>query len=64
MEIVAFIIIFIIIGLILGVIIEDANKAIVAIIIISILWAFVFGPWAIATFIELLIGYNLMKKIK
>lgn len=34
-----------------------------SILVISILWAFAMGPWAIATFIELLIGYAVAKKM-
>jgi hypothetical protein len=34
-----------------------------AIIAMSILWAFAMWPWAIATFIELLLGYSLARKI-
>jgi len=63
MAIIGFIIIFTIIGFIVGVVIGNDNTAMGAIIIMSILWAFAMGPWAIATFIELLLGYSLARKI-
>ena len=62
MAIIGFIIIFTVIGFIIGIVIKDNNTAMTAIIIMSVLWAFVMGPWAIATFIELLLGYSLAKK--
>ena len=63
MAIIGFIIIFTIIGFVIGVVVKDDNTAMGAIIVMSILWAFAMGPWAIATFIELLIGYSLARKI-
>jgi len=63
MAIIGFIIVFMIIGFIIGVVIKNNNTAVGAIVVISILWAFAMGPWAIATFIELLIGYSLARKI-
>jgi len=63
MVIIGFIILFTIIGFILGVVIKSDNTAIGAIIIMSVLWAFAMGPWAIATFIELLLGYSLARKL-
>jgi hypothetical protein len=63
MAIIGFIIVFIIIGFIIGIVIKNNNIAMGAIIIMSILWAFAMGPWAIATFIELLLGYSLARKI-
>lgn len=44
-------------GFALGVIVENRKLALSAIILISLGWAFVYGPWAIATFVELLVGY-------
>lgn len=61
--IIAFIIVFIIVGLVMGFVLDEST-AIVGIIIISILWAFAMGPWAIATLIELSLGYLIAKKIK
>jgi len=63
MAIIGFIIVFTIIGFIIGIVIKDDNTAMGAIIIMSILWAFAMGPWAIATFIELSLGYSLARKI-
>lgn len=63
MAIIGFIILFTIIGFIIGIIIKNDNTAIGAIVIMSILWAFAMGPWAIATFVELLLGYSLARKI-
>jgi hypothetical protein len=58
-----FIILFCTIGYIVG---RKANLKIAMIIfcIITILWAFVFGPWALATFIELIIGYGVAKEVE
>ena len=61
--IIAYIITFIIVGIIIGFAFEE-SIATITIIVISVLWAFVMGPWAIATLIELSIGYALAKKIK
>lgn len=61
--IIGFMIVFIVVGLIMGYALQEKN-AIVGIVIISILWAFIMGPWAIATLIELSLGYVLAKKIK
>ncbi len=63
MVIIGFIVIFTIIGFIIGVVIKDDNTAMGTIVIMSVLWAFAMGPWAIATFIELLLGYSLARKI-
>lgn len=61
--IVMYFIMFLIVGMILGYLLDD-KSAIMAIVIISVLWAFIFGPWGLATFIELLLGYGLVKKLK
>ena len=58
-----FFIIFIAIGYILGMLISNNEKAIIVILVISIIWMFVFGFWAIATLIELILGYLLAKKV-
>jgi len=42
----------------------DEDNAILWIFIISVLWFFVMGPFAIATFIELIIGFTIAKKIQ
>ena len=58
-----FFILFVLIGFIIGIIQNNFDSAIGLIIIISVLWLFIFGVWAIATFIELLLGYSLARKI-
>jgi hypothetical protein len=57
-------VIFCIIGSFIGFILKDFKIAMVVIVAISICWAFVFGPWALATFIELMVGYAVGKIIK
>jgi len=64
MAVLGFIILFIIAGVLIGIFTESASSAIALIIIISILWAFAFGPWAIATLIELSVGYYIYKLTK
>ncbi|MEA2016814.1 MAG: hypothetical protein U9N59_00070 [Campylobacterota bacterium] len=56
-------IIFLIVGMILGYLFDE-QQAIIVIVIISILWLFIHGAWAVATFVELLIGYSVSKKLK
>jgi len=63
MAIIGFIIVFTIIGFIIGIVVKNDNTAMGIIIVMSILWAFAMGPWAIATFIELSLGYSLSRKI-
>ena len=58
-----FFIMFTILGFILAFIIKEDKLIIIGIIVISILWSFAFGPWAIATFFELLIGYKLQRTL-
>ena len=58
-----FFILFTILGFILAFIIKEDKLIIIRIIVISILWSFAFGPWAIATFFELLIGYKLQRTL-
>lgn len=53
---------FVILGLVLRAILGEAVSFLV-IIGITIGWFFAFGPWAIATFIELLIGYSVVQSI-
>jgi len=50
-----FIIVFTVIGLLLGLFLKEESSYI-WIGIITVGWAFVMGPWAIATFIELAVG--------
>lgn len=58
-----YIIVFLGLGFAIGLFIKETSSAIIAIIVISIVWAVVFGPWAVAAFIELLIGYAVAKSI-
>jgi len=58
-----FFILFILIGFTIGILQKNFDSAIGVIIVISVLWLFIFGAWAIATFIELLLGYSLARKI-
>lgn len=58
-----FVIVFILIGLIIGFVTEFAQGLII-VIGISILWFFVSGPWAIATFLELGAGLTIAEGIK
>jgi len=56
-----YIIIFIVVGIIIRLIFEyDEGKAYSTIIIITIIWAFIWGPFAIAALIEMMIGYAIM----
>ncbi|SHN70075.1 hypothetical protein [Desulfovibrio litoralis] len=54
-------VIFIVIGFVLGAMQKNVKIASVIIIAISLCWAVVFGPWALAAFVELMIGYALAK---
>lgn len=58
----AYFIMFFIVGIVLGILLEQ-KQGIILILIISILWMFVFGPWALVTFFELLLGFFLVKKL-
>jgi hypothetical protein len=57
-----YIIIFTVTGLLLGIFLKE-KVAVSWIIIITVGWAFAMGPWAIATFIELGIGYSIARGI-
>lgn len=54
-------IVFVIIGFVIGAFIKDPRSAILSIAAISVVWALVWGPWAFAAFIELLVGYYIAK---
>ena len=41
----------------LGIIVENRKLSLTTIVLISLGWAFLYGPWAIATFVELLVVY-------
>lgn len=59
-----YIIIFIVVGIIIGLIFRnEEEKAYTAIIVITIGWAFVWGIWAIAAFIELAIGFAIAQSM-
>ncbi len=51
---------FIILGLILRLVLGGPISFLL-IIGVTIGWAFAFGPWAIATFIELMIGFGVIQ---
>lgn len=51
------------IGLLIGFIIKKINFAIATIVVISVCWAFVYGPWALATFVELMLGFAVARVI-
>ncbi len=59
-----FTILFVCIGLGLGLFGFEKETAGTCIVVISVLWFFVWGPWAVATFIELVIGYSLASSFK
>lgn len=57
-----YIVVFVIVGMIIGLIfLYDDSKAYSVIIGLSILWSFVMGPWGIAAFIEMVIGYSIVE---
>jgi biotin transporter BioY len=62
--IIGYIITFIIVGFLIGIFSKDNYVAIGIIIVISVLWMFPFGPWAIATLIELMIGYKVQRILR
>lgn len=62
--IIGYIITFIVVGFLIGIFSKDDNTAIGIIIVISVLWMFPFGPWASATFIELIIGYKVQRALR
>jgi hypothetical protein len=60
----AFFIMFVVVGFLLGFIFNDnPSTAITIIVITTIVWAFIWGAWAIATFFELLLGYAVARKV-
>lgn len=59
----AYFIIHLFIGFIIGVFQKDQNIAMSIILLISIVWAFIYGLWAIACFVELSVGYALSRKM-
>jgi predicted Co/Zn/Cd cation transporter (cation efflux family) len=58
-----YITIFIVIGFLIGMATsENEDNAFQIIIFITLAWAFVFGWWAVASFVELIIGYSIYRK--
>ena len=54
-------------GFFIGIILKNPKIAIAIIVTITFCWALVFGPWALATFLELILGYaaaNSVKRLK
>ncbi|WP_417585859.1 hypothetical protein [Nitrincola sp.] len=60
----SFFIMFLIVGGILAFVLDNVKTAMTVIVLASIAWAFAFGPWAILTFIELILGFTLVNKLK
>jgi uncharacterized membrane protein YcaP (DUF421 family) len=57
-------IVFIALGAVVGLFIKNQENAMITIIGITIVWALAWGPWAIAAFIELMIGYAIVGGLK
>ena len=60
-------ILFCIIGCVLGFVVKNIKIALGIVVAISLCWAFVYGPWELATFLELMWGLavarGVMRKI-
>lgn len=56
-------VVFIVLGVIFKLLLSE-KILYPAIIITTILWAFAFGPWAILTFFELLLGVTIVESVK
>lgn len=59
-----FFIMFLIVGGLLGYLIEEEKKGLTVIVLLSIGWALVSGPWGIVAFVELLLGFYVIKKAR
>ena len=57
-------VVFCAIGFVIGLTVKNIKVAVAAIVILSLCWALVYGPWALATFIELMIGYSVAKVVQ
>jgi len=57
MTILGYLILLVVAGFLIGLFVRDEGIAWIIIIITTVVWAFIFGPWAIATFFELSLGY-------
>jgi len=53
-------VIFVVIGVMIGKLVKEEMIAYSLIGVITVIWFFIMGPWAIATFFELVIGYSLV----
>ena len=56
-------VIFCVAGFIIGILLKNFKVAMLVIALISLCWAFVYGPWALATFVELMVGYAVAKVV-
>ncbi len=54
-------IIFCIVGFILGIVINNIKVVLGIVAAITLCWTFAYGPWALATFIELMLGVAVAK---
>lgn len=58
-------ILFTVIGFIIGALFDsNINVITFIILIITVIWAFIYGLWSIATLIELLLGVGIYHKLK
>lgn len=57
-------IIFFILGIILGIVVKNHKIALGVIGAITLCWAFVYGAWALATFLELMLGFGVARVIQ
>ena len=63
MLILMYFIIFVVIGGVIRIPLDE-EKAFPAMLLITVVWFFIMGPWAVATFVELILGYSIVKKTK
>ena len=56
-------ILFCIMGFVIGIIIRNIKLALGIIIVITLGWTFAYGPWALATFFELALGFAIARII-
>jgi hypothetical protein len=52
---------FCVTGFIIGTVLKDVKIAMITIVIITLFWALKYGPWALATLFELLLGFSVAK---
>ncbi len=57
-------IIFFIIGFGLGVVIRNIKIALGIVVAITLCWTFAYGPWALAAFIELMLGVAVARVVR